>query len=83
MLRRPEGSMCWDVAFSFLANSSLLDRLKGMSVDDFLGAGFMEGSNDEVFSPRALHAPNSIFLGRGPGDTCFRRRRGGRSGVRG
>lgn len=28
----------------------LFVRLKGMSVDDFLGAGFMEGDNDEVWS---------------------------------
>jgi len=61
--------MCWEVVLYCLANSSLLDRLNGMSVDDFLGAGFMDEGNDEVSSLRALCAPNSIFSGRGPGGT--------------
>lgn len=40
----------------YLADSSWSDRLKGMSVDDFLGAGFMEEGSDEVCSP-TCYAP--------------------------
>lgn len=61
--------MCWEVVLYCLTNSSRLDRLNGMSVDDFLGAGFMDEDSDEVSSPRALRAPNSIFSGRGPRGT--------------
>lgn len=38
------------------ANSSWSDRLKGISVDEFLGAGFMEEGSDEVRSPHMLCA---------------------------
>lgn len=57
-------SQCVNIfVLDYYPDFSWSNRLKGMSVDEFLGAGFMEEGSDEVRSPHMLCTQNSILSG--------------------